>query len=89
MAHDDRDWRDQIFTALKDADISLVGYVPDAGHAKLIEASIADNDIDDVALTTEEEGVALATGAWLGGQKVRRPHAVIRCWELHQHAFVA
>jgi len=26
------DWRGEIFTALKDADIRQVGYVPDAGH---------------------------------------------------------
>ena len=69
MTDQTADWRKQIFAAMKSADIRMVGYVPDAGHAKLIEASIADNDIDDVALTTEEEGVALATGAWLGGKK--------------------
>ncbi len=63
------DWREQIFAALKAADIRVVGYVPDAGHARLIENAVADNDIDDVALTTEEEGVALAAGAWLGGKK--------------------
>ena len=69
MTDQTTDWRNQIFAAMKSADIRMVGYVPDAGHAKLIQASIADNDIDDVALTTEEEGVALATGAWLGGKK--------------------
>jgi sulfopyruvate decarboxylase TPP-binding subunit len=31
------DWRDQIFAALKQAEIRQVGYVPDAGHARLIE----------------------------------------------------
>lgn len=65
----DTDWRDDIFAAMKTADIELVGYVPDAGHSRLIQRSIEDIDIDDVALTTEEEGVALATGAWLGGKK--------------------
>lgn len=65
----DTDWRDEIFGAIKAAGVEMVSYVPDAGHARLIQLSIADNDIDDVALTTEEEGVALATGAWLGGKK--------------------
>ena len=46
-----------------------VGYVPDAGHTRLIERCCADPDIRDVVLTTEEEGVALAAGAWLGGQR--------------------
>ena len=31
------DWRDQIFAVLKGEDIRQVGYVPDAGHARLIE----------------------------------------------------
>jgi len=43
--------------------------VPDAGHARLIERCKADNDIRDVVLSTEEEGIALAAGAWLGGQR--------------------
>lgn len=63
------DWRDQVFDVFEVAEIGLVGYVPDAGHARLIERAIADNDIEDVVLTTEEEGVALAAGAWLGGVK--------------------
>lgn len=63
------DWRDHIFGALKAADIRQVGYVPDAGHARLIERCQADPDIRAVSLTTEEEGIALAAGAWLGGQR--------------------
>jgi sulfopyruvate decarboxylase alpha subunit len=63
------DWRDEIFAALKAADIRQVGYVPDAGHARLIELCHADPVIRAVPLTTEEEGVALLAGAWLGGQR--------------------
>ena len=63
------DWRDEVFAALKAADIRQVGYVPDAGHARLIERVHADLDIRAVSLTTEEEGIALAAGAWLGGQR--------------------
>jgi sulfopyruvate decarboxylase TPP-binding subunit len=44
---------------------------PDAGHARLIELCRADPDIRTVSLTTEEEGIALAAGAWLGGQRAR------------------
>ncbi len=62
-------WQDQLFEALKRADIRQVGYVPDAGHSRLIACCKADPDIRDVALTTEEEGIALAAGAWLGGQR--------------------
>ena len=62
-------WPDQLFDVLKRTEVRQVGYVPDAGHARLIERCKADNDIRDVVLSTEEEGVALAAGAWLGGQR--------------------
>ena len=63
------DWPDRLFSALKRADVRQVGYVPDAGHSRLIERCRADQDIHDVVLTTEEEGVALGAGAWLGGER--------------------
>ncbi|HEX3709643.1 MAG TPA: thiamine pyrophosphate-binding protein [Pseudolabrys sp.] len=63
------DWPDRLFGALKRAHVTQVGYVPDAGHSRLIDRCRADPDIRDVALTTEEEGVALAAGAWLGGER--------------------
>jgi sulfopyruvate decarboxylase alpha subunit len=62
-------WQASVFDAIKSGGIELVGYVPDAGHAALIEKSIGDADIVDVALTSEEEGVALCAGAWLGGRR--------------------
>ena len=62
-------WQAQVYAALKAARITQVGYVPDAGHAHLIEAAHADPDMRAVVLTTEEEGIALAAGAWLGGQR--------------------
>jgi sulfopyruvate decarboxylase alpha subunit len=62
-------WQAQTYTALKAARITLVAYVPDAGHAHLIEAALADPDMRAVVLTTEEEGIALTSGAWLGGQR--------------------
>ena len=65
----ERDWRRDIFAALKAAEIAQVGYVPDAGHARLIDLCRADPAIRAVRLTTEEEGIALAAGAWLGGKR--------------------
>jgi sulfopyruvate decarboxylase alpha subunit len=62
-------WPDQLFETIKRGGVRQVGYVPDAGHARLIDRCRADPDIHDVALTTEEEGIALAAGAWLGGQR--------------------
>jgi sulfopyruvate decarboxylase alpha subunit len=69
IAADGPGWRDEIFAVLKAAEIRQVGYVPDAGHARLIDLCRADPDIHAVPLTSEEEGVALAAGAWLGGQR--------------------
>ncbi len=62
-------WQDEVFEALKAANIRQVGYVPDAGHKRLIERAHEDASMRAVVLTTEEEGVALAAGAWLGGQR--------------------
>jgi sulfopyruvate decarboxylase alpha subunit len=62
-------WQESVFDTIKTSGVELVVYVPDAGHATLIEKSQNDPEIVDVVLTTEEEGVALCTGAWLGGKK--------------------
>ena len=62
-------WPDQIHRELSAAGVRLVGYVPDAGHKRLIELCQADRNMRAVVLSTEEEGVGLAAGAWLGGQK--------------------
>jgi sulfopyruvate decarboxylase alpha subunit len=63
------DWRDQIFDVLQKHHVRQAYHVPDAGHARLIEACQKSGSIRTVPLTTEEEGVALAAGAWLGGQR--------------------
>ncbi len=62
-------WPDRLYEVFKRAGIRQVAYVPDAGHARLIERCRADVNIRDIVLTTEEEGVALAAGAWLGGER--------------------
>jgi sulfopyruvate decarboxylase alpha subunit len=62
-------WPDQIYAHFKRVDIRQVGYVPDAGHSRLIQRCIEDPRITDVVLTTEEEGVGLVAGAYLGGQR--------------------
>jgi sulfopyruvate decarboxylase alpha subunit len=43
--------------------------VPDAGHKRLIELCQADKAMRSVVLSTEEEGIGLAAGAWLGGSR--------------------
>ena len=65
----DSRWQQAVFDTLKAGGIRQLAYVPDAGHATAIRAAQADPDIRDVLLTTEEEGVALVCGAWLGGER--------------------
>jgi sulfopyruvate decarboxylase alpha subunit len=64
-----RDWPLEIYRTLKAFDVSQVSYVPDAGHSRLIELSHGDAAIKTTVLTTEQEGIALGAGAWLGGDR--------------------
>ena len=63
------EWSDDIYQVLCDTGVKQVAYVPDAGHAKLIERCNATPGMTALSLSTEEEGVALLAGAWLGGQR--------------------
>jgi sulfopyruvate decarboxylase alpha subunit len=63
------DWSAQVRRDLVAAGVGVVGYVPDAGHKRLIELCHADRKMRVVPLTTEEEGIGLAAGAWLGGER--------------------
>jgi sulfopyruvate decarboxylase alpha subunit len=65
----EEDWPVRLHRALKEAKVGHMAYVPDAGHTRLIELLSADPDVVCNVLTTEEEGVAIAAGAWLGGQR--------------------
>jgi len=62
-------WSEQVHRVLRAQRVRQVAYVPDSGLKRLIELARADKLMQAVPLTTEEEGVALATGAWLGGEK--------------------
>jgi sulfopyruvate decarboxylase alpha subunit len=62
-------WSAQLHRLFRQFEIRQVSFVPDAGHASLIRHCDADPGIQAVRLTTEEEGIALAAGAWLGGAK--------------------
>jgi sulfopyruvate decarboxylase alpha subunit len=64
-----KDWPEALYKTLKDAGVRQVGYVPDAGHKRLIELCLADKQMRAVVLSTEEEGIGLLAGAWLGGER--------------------
>ena len=63
------EWADDIFDVLRGHEVQQVAYVPDAGHIRLIERCLGEATMTAVVLTTEEEGVSLLAGAWLGGQR--------------------
>jgi sulfopyruvate decarboxylase alpha subunit len=60
-------WQDDLYDLLRRNNVTQFAYVPDAGHRILIDRSLADPEVHSVALTTEEEGVAMLAGADLGG----------------------
>lgn len=69
MTEATQSWQSGIYQTLMDAGVRQVAYVPDAGHARLIDLCRANDAIRAVSLTTEEEGVAMLAGAWLGGDR--------------------
>ena len=69
MSRTENEWPHATFRTLKTSGVRLVGYVPDAGHKRLIELCHADRKLGSVILSTEEEGIGLAAGAWLGGAR--------------------
>jgi sulfopyruvate decarboxylase alpha subunit len=69
MTAEDPDWVEDIFTELVRWNVRQVAYVPDAGHARLIDMCSRQAAMTMVPLATEEEGIAVLAGAWLGGQK--------------------
>src|SRR3954452_13805280 len=60
------DWPSELYRILKAADVRQMSYVPDAGHSQLIRLFSAERDVTTNVLTTEEKGMAIAAGAWLG-----------------------
>jgi len=62
-------WQDDVYRVLKSHGIKHVAYVPDAGHSTAIRLAEADNEVQSVVLTTEEEGIGYLAGAWLGGER--------------------
>src|SRR5262245_66327387 len=49
--------------------ITLVCTVPDGGLTNLLDLIEAHDEIGLVTLSTEEEGIGIAAGCWLGGRR--------------------
>jgi len=61
------DWSSKVYELIKIKNIKLIASVPDGGLTKLLNLLEADKDITVVTLATEEEGIALLAGGWIGG----------------------
>jgi sulfopyruvate decarboxylase alpha subunit len=66
---DNLTWVRDVFDVLRRENVRQVSYVPDAGLAALIELCRSDEAMASLSLTNEEEGIGLAAGAWLGGDR--------------------
>lgn len=66
---DIKPWQREIHEIFQAAAVRQVAYVPDAGHIGLIDLAQGDPAMTATPLTSEEEGIALLAGAWLGGDK--------------------
>ena len=62
-------WSADVFDVIRDKAIGTVATIPDGGLTPLLQSCEAAADIRVVTLTTEEEGIGVTTGLWLGGQR--------------------
>ncbi|MHA1538773.1 MAG: phosphonopyruvate decarboxylase [Alphaproteobacteria bacterium] len=62
-------WQRDVFNAFTGAQMRQIAYVPDAGLSGLIDLCESDESLETTVLTTEEEGIGLLAGAWLGGRR--------------------
>ncbi|HEY7060639.1 MAG TPA: thiamine pyrophosphate-binding protein [Chloroflexota bacterium] len=57
-----------VYEALRAADVSFAAHVPDTLNYPLVRLLEADSAVACVACSREDEAVAMAMGAWLGGR---------------------
>src|SRR6266496_4836167 len=62
-------WAVDVHRVLKSAGVTHMSYVPDAGLSSLIDLFAADPEVVSNVLASEQEGIAIAAGAWLGGKR--------------------
>ncbi|HUF87344.1 MAG TPA: hypothetical protein VMM59_08175 [Thermohalobaculum sp.] len=63
------DWSSDVHAAMQARRIATVATVPDGGLTRLLGLCEADAGTRVVTLSTEEEGVGILAGLWLGGQR--------------------
>ena len=76
------DWSRDVCDILVSAEIRQVAFVPDMGLKRLIELCKYEERLNTVSLTTEEEGIGILSGAWLGGERgvlLMQSSGVVNC----------
>jgi sulfopyruvate decarboxylase alpha subunit len=63
------DWSADVFAMMQARDIATVCTIPDGGLTRLLQTCQDDAATRVITLTTEEEGIGITTGLWLGGQR--------------------
>ena len=63
------DWSADVYAGMQTRDIATICTIPDGGLTKLLRTAEADPATRVITLTTEEEGIGIVTGLWLGGQR--------------------
>ncbi len=69
LQNDGTDWSAEVFAVILSQGVRLIATVPDGGLTRLLQLLEAEESVQVVTVATEEEGVALLCGAWLGGEK--------------------
>ena len=64
---ENHDWPGDVLRAMQARGITTVCTVPDGGLMRLLRMVEADAGMRLVTLSTEPEGIGIATGCWLGG----------------------
>ena len=62
-------WSEDVLRALEARSITTVCTIPDGGLTRLLKRIEAGKSIRLVTLSTEEEGIGIATGCWLAGAR--------------------
>ena len=62
-------WSDAVYREMKKRKIATLCTIPDGGLTRLLNLVKDEGDIRLVTLSTEEEGMGIVTGQWLGGKR--------------------
>ena len=60
-------WSADVLREMKARSIRIVCTIPDGGLTNFLNLVKSDPELRLITLTTEEEGIGVATGSWLGG----------------------